>query len=225
MQIMAMKILIIEDEPGIMAFLKQGLEEEGFEAATAGTGELGLEMVATCKPDLILLDWMLPGLSGLEVCHALRTTNQKTPVIFLTAKDTLQETIDGLRAGANDYIKKPFHFEELLERIRIQFRSSETPVKMEFGQLVIWPSMHKVTVGKDEVAFTHREFELLIYLAKNQGNICSRKDIIENVWDIHFDYDTSVIDVFVNAIRRKLKPYAKDNLIRTIRGTGYAIES
>lgn len=225
MQIMVMKILIIEDEAGIMAFLKQGLEEEGFEVSTAADGESGLLAIAAHKPDLILLDWMLPGISGLEVCRKLRATNLKTPVIFLTAKDTLQETIEGLRAGANDYIKKPFHFEELLERIRIQFRSSDTPARMEFGQLVITPSMHKVTVGKDEIAFTQREFELLMYLAKNQGNICNRKEIIENVWDIHFDYDTSVIDVFVNAIRRKLKPYAQDNLIRTVRGTGYVIES
>ena len=119
-----MKILVVEDEVGIASFLKQGLEEEGYEVLIATEGEAGLEMALSQKPELILLDWMLPNKSGLEVCLAFRKENTQTPIIFLTAKDTVQETIEGLKAGANDYIKKPFSFEELLERIKIHFRNS-----------------------------------------------------------------------------------------------------
>ncbi len=118
-------ILIIEDEPGIYNFLKQGLEEEGYEITIAVNGKQGIDFFESSKPDIVLLDWMLPKISGIEVCKAIREKDSETPILFLTAKDTLQETIEGLQCGANDYIKKPFSFEELLERIKIHFRNKK----------------------------------------------------------------------------------------------------
>ena len=216
-----MKILIVEDEKGISDFLKQGLEEEGYEIIVANDGELGLEYAISKKPNLILLDWMLPKIIGLEVCKAIRKTDSKTPIIFLTAKDTIQETIEGLKAGANDYIKKPFSFEELLERIKIHFRTLDDDKHFTLGTIRIDISTHQVFSDNKEALLTQREFELLLYLIKNKGKVCTRTQIIEDVWNIHFEYDTGVIDVFMNAIRKKLNLSKDEDCIKTIRGVGY----
>lgn len=216
-----MKILIVEDEKGITDFLEQGLEEEGYSIKVAFNGADGLQMATTAKYDLILLDWMLPKMSGLEVCKAIRTDNKTVPILFLTAKDTIQETIEGLKAGANDYIKKPFSFEELLERIKIHFRTKIDDDELKLNNIRVIQSKRQVFKDNQEVVFTQREFELLVYLIKNKGNICTRTQIIEDVWDIHFDYDTGVIDVFMNAIRKKLNLNKDEESIKTIRGVGY----
>ncbi|WP_415060083.1 response regulator transcription factor [Flavobacterium sp.] len=216
-----MNILIIEDESGIASFLKQGLEEENYVISLASNGEDGLQKALTEQPDLILLDWMLPKLSGLEVCKAFRKKDTQTPILFLTAKDTIQETIEGLKAGANDYIKKPFSFEELLERIKIHFRNKDENKVLTLGNIVLDKNTFQVFVDKNEVNLTQREFELLAYLIKNKGTVCTRTNIIEDVWDIHFEYDTGVIDVFMNAIRKKLNLTKDQELIKTIRGVGY----
>lgn len=216
-----MKILIIEDEQGIANFLKQGLEEEGFQIMVAYDGEMGYDMALNQHPHLILLDWMLPKLSGLEVCKNFRRINTKTPIIFLTAKDTIQETIEGLKAGGNDYIKKPFHFEELLQRIHVHFRMKDEEDVLNLGNISIIQSKRQVFLENQEISFTQREFELLVYLIKNKGKVCNRNQIIEDVWDIHFEYDTGVIDVFMNAIRKKLNLSKEDDYIKTIRGVGY----
>lgn len=216
-----MKILIVEDEAGISNFLKQGLEEEGYTIFVAADGVTGLEFAKKESPDLILLDWMLPQLTGLEVCEAIRKYDKKTPVLFLTAKDTVQETIDGLRAGANDYIKKPFSFDELLERIKIHFRNDDKTDVLTLGTISINPLSHQVFVGDNEVMLTQKEYDLLKYLVERKGTVCTRNNIIEDVWDIHFEYDTGVIDVFMNAIRKKLNLSKDIELIKTIRGVGY----
>jgi len=216
-----MKLLVVEDEIGIANFLKQGLEEEGYEVLVANDGQSGLEMAISHKPDLILLDWMLPKLSGLKVCESFRKTNTTTPIIFLTAKDTVQDTIEGLKAGANDYIKKPFSFDELLERIKIHFRATKEVDVLTLGKIKIIQSKHQVFSENNEISLTQREYELLIYLIKNKGKVCTRNQIIEDVWDIHFEYDTGVIDVFMNAIRKKLNLSKEDESIKTIRGVGY----
>lgn len=216
-----MKLLVVEDEIGIANFLKQGLEEEGYEVLVANDGQYGLEMAIAQKPNLILLDWMLPKLSGLQVCESFRKVNTNTPIIFLTAKDTVQETIEGLKAGANDYIKKPFSFEELLERIKIHFRTTNEVDVLTLGKIKIIQSKHQVFCNNNEISLTQREYELLIYLIKNKGKVCTRNQIIEDVWDIHFEYDTGVIDVFMNAIRKKLNLSKEDESIKTIRGVGY----
>lgn len=214
-------ILIVEDEEGIVKFLKQGLEEEGYQISSANNGLLGLDLFKNGRFDLILLDWMLPKMTGIDVCKNIRELNSKIPIIFLTAKDTVQETIEGLKTGANDYIKKPFSFDELVERIKVQLRDKSEQDIMTLGPIEINIQKHSVTVDKNEVSLTHKEFDLLCYLVKNKGTVCSRTQIIQDVWDIHFEYDTGVIDVFMNAIRKKLNFKVEEDYIKTIRGVGY----
>ena len=216
-----MRILIVEDEVGILQFLQQGLEEEGYTIVTATDGEKALELLTNENFDLVLLDWMLPKLTGLEVCKAYRLQNKTSPIIFLTAKDTVQETIEGLQAGANDYIKKPFSFDELLERVKVHFRNSQETPFLTLGPVAMDVSRHLVSINNIEITLTHREFDLLHYLIKNKGKVCTRSQIIADVWDIHFDYDTGVIDVFMNAIRKKLNFNKEEDYIKTIRGVGY----
>jgi DNA-binding response OmpR family regulator len=164
---------------------------------------------------------MLPKMTGLELCKSIRLKNTTTPIIFLTAKDTVQETIEGLKAGANDYIKKPFSFDELVERIKIHFRNQNEDEILTLGTIKVDIAQHRVLVNEIEVALTQREFELLTYLVKNKGKVCTRTQIIEDVWDIHFEYDTGVIDVFMNAIRKKLNLKIEQDYIKTVRGVGY----
>jgi len=216
-----MHILIVEDELGIIQFLQQGLEEEGYRVTTASDGSKGFELIQNQKFDLILLDWMLPKINGLDLCKAVRIKDQSTPIIFLTAKDTVQETIEGLKAGANDYIKKPFSFEELAERIKIHFRKQNGNETLSLGTIKIDLSKHVVLKNDEEVALTQREFELLGFLIRNKGKVCTRNQILKEVWEINFEYDTGVIDVFMNAIRKKLNLKIEEDYIKTIRGVGY----
>ncbi|MCL6218835.1 response regulator transcription factor [Zunongwangia pacifica] len=217
-----MRILIVEDETGISGFLKQGLEEESFAVDISDNGKKGLEMALTGKYDLLLLDWMLPGLSGIEICRQFRKEDKETPVLFLTAKDTVDETIFGLQSGANDYIKKPFHFEELLERIKVQLRpkSGEHTI-FSLGSIELNTSTHQAFKSGKEVNLTLKEFALLEYLIRNKERVCTRTKIIEKVWDINFSYNTGVIDVYINALRRKLDLDQDENYIQTVRGVGY----
>lgn len=216
-----MHILIVEDEAGIVQFLQQGLEEEGYQITTASDGLAGFELIQKQKFDLILLDWMLPKITGIDLCKAIRIKDTTTPIIFLTAKDTILETVEGLKAGANDYIKKPFSFEELVERIKIHFRNQKTPEILTLGAIQINLAQHTVMTNNTTVSLTQREFELLTYLVKNKGKVCTRNQILQDVWQINFEYDTSVIDVFMNAIRKKLNLKIEEDYIKTIRGIGY----
>lgn len=217
-----MRILIVEDEPGIYNFLKQGLEEESYAVDVAEEGNKGLALALSGEYDLLLLDWMVPGLSGIEISRKFRKEFKETPIIFLTAKDTVDETIFGLQAGANDYIKKPFHFEELLERIKVQLRpkSGEHSV-FKLGDISLNTATHQVFKSEEEISLTLKEFALLEYLIRNKGIVCRRTRIIESVWDIHFEYNTGVIDVYINALRKKLKLTKEENYIQTVRGVGY----
>lgn len=218
-----MRILVVEDEEGIARFIKQGLAEESYAVDVAYDGKKGLELALSGEYDLLLLDWMLPGISGIEICRQFRK-EYSTPVIFLTAKDTVDETIFGLQAGANDYIKKPFHFDELLERVRVQLRQKEnsTPIILSVGEIELDQKSHKVTKSGQDVELTLKEFALLEYLLVNKGNVCRRTRIIESVWDIHFEYNTGVIDVYINSLRNKLN-LQNNELIKTVRGIGYII--
>ena len=217
-----MRILVVEDEPGISNFLKQGLEEEAFAVDVTDNGKSGLELALSGNYDLLLLDWMVPGISGIELTRQFRKDFPQTPVIFLTAKDTLDETIFGLQSGANDYIKKPFHFEELLMRIRVQLRGKAVgEEKLTLGPIEIFPDKHLVLRDEEEVQLTQKEFALLEYLVRNKNKVCRRTRIIESVWDIHFDYNTGVIDVFINSLRKKLQLNRDEDYIQTIRGVGY----
>ncbi|GAA5020696.1 DNA-binding response regulator [Marivirga lumbricoides] len=217
-----MRILVVEDEQGIAAFLKQGLEEESFAVDVADEGKKGLELALSGEYDILLLDWMLPGLSGIEICRQFRKEFTATPIIFLTSKDTIDETIFGLQAGANDYIKKPFHFEELLERIKVQLRpKSGAHSQFSLGNITLNTETHQVFKEAEEISLTQKEFALLEYLLRNKGKVCRRTRIIESVWDIHFEYNTGVIDVYINALRKKLKLSDQENHIQTVRGVGY----
>jgi two-component system copper resistance phosphate regulon response regulator CusR len=217
-----MRILLVEDEPGISSFLKQGLEEEGFGVDLAENGKKGLEMAFSGIYDLLLLDWMLPGISGIELTSQFRKQYTDTPIIFLTAKDTVDETIFGLQSGANDYIKKPFHFEELLVRIRVQLRTNSIPSeKLTLGPISLISDQHQVFKGDQEIHLTQKEFALLQYLMRHKNTVCRRTQIIESVWDIHFEYNTGVIDVFINSLRKKLDLQREEDFIQTIRGVGY----
>lgn len=220
-----MKILLVEDEIGIVDFLKQGLEEEMYSVDVALEGEKGYNLALSEKYDLLILDWMLPQKSGIEICKSLREAKINTPIIFLTAKDTIQETVEGLEAGANDYIKKPFSFDELLVRIKVQLRSKPIePKVLSLGDIIIDTDAFKVLNNGLDVSLTKKEFDLLVMLIKNKGKVCKRKDIIKTVWEIHFDYDTSVIDVYINSLRKKIKSKESESFIETIRGVGYMVK-
>lgn len=217
-----MKILIVEDEPGISAFLRQGLEEESFEVDVAETGAEGLTLALSGEYDLLLLDWMLPGVSGVELCRVFRRSFRDIPVIFLTAKDTAEEAIFALQSGANDYIRKPFHFEELLERIRVQLRPRiNDQSELTLGPITLNRDTFEVYKHGVPVSLTQKEFALLEFLMRNKGRVCRRSSIIAQVWDIHFEYNTGVIDVYINALRKKLTLTDAENYIQTVRGVGY----
>lgn len=218
-------ILLVEDEEGIADFIKQGLEEEYFQVTVANNGNTGLDLLVNNSYDLILLDWMLPGKTGIEICKQYRKHNAQTPIIFLTAKDTIQDTIAGLQMGANDYIKKPFHFDELVERIKVQLRNLPTVHSvLTLHSITMDVDAHRVTKHDEEIALTQKEFALLEHLLRNKGKVCSRTQIIEEVWDIHFEYDTGIIDVYMNALRKKLGLSKNENYIQTVRGVGYIAE-
>lgn len=219
------RILVIEDEPGISGFLKEGLEEEGFHTEVAEDGLSGLQKFKAQSFDLILMDWMLPSMSGVEVTEQIRKSNTDIPIIFLTAKDTVQDTILGLQSGANDYLKKPFSFAELLERIKVHFRNNaKEKATITYGPLVLDPDQRVVTKDLSVVTLTQKEFDLLHFLMKNMNSVCTRKEILDKVWDIHFDYSSGVIDVYINALRKKFQLPKEYNFIETVWGIGYMIK-
>ena len=214
-------ILIAEDQLDIAKFLKQGLTEEGYQCKVVRNGQAVLELMKSENISLVLLDWMMPKLKGIDVCKQLRAENNLTPIIFLTAKDTVEDTIEGLKSGANDYIKKPFNFDELLARIeahlRIHYKIDEI---LNIGDISINISKYEITKANEVISLTEKEFNFLAHLVKNKNQVCDRQSIIEQVWDIHFDYDTGVLDVYMNAIRKKLN-LQKNELIKTVRGIGF----
>ncbi|BBE17127.1 phosphate regulon transcriptional regulatory protein PhoB [Aquipluma nitroreducens] len=226
--ISTMRILTVEDEPSISNFIRDGLEEEGFAVDVADNGKKGLQLALDNleEYDVILLDWMLPGMSGIEICRNIRLENKVVPIIFLTAKDTVDDVVFGLESGANDYIRKPFSFEELLARIRVLMRKNETQSTIfSAGDIVLNIEKHTVTKKENQIELTQKEFSLLEYFLRNKGKVCRRTRIIEEVWDIHFDYDNSVIDVYINSLRKKLDEVGKPSLITTVRGVGYKIDT
>jgi len=221
-----MRVLLVEDETAIANFIAEGLEEEGFAVDVAHNGKQGLQLALEnlSEYDLILLDWMLPGASGIEICRAIRKENQAVPVIFLTAKDTVDDVVFGLETGANDYLRKPFAFEELLARMRVLLRRSTGEQNVfRYADIELDVAMHRVTKAGNPVELTPKEFALLELLLRNKGKACRRTRIIEKVWDINFDHDTSVIDVYINALRKKLDTPDRPSFVQTLRGIGYRV--
>lgn len=221
-----MRILVIEDEKKIADFIKRGLKEEGYAVDTVADGESGLFRARTNDYDLILLDLMLPKLDGISVCRRLKEEKTSAGIIMLTAKGSVAEKVAGLDAGADDYLAKPFAFEELLARIRalLRVRTSGKSAKLAVADLVIDPVAHTVSRAGKAVDLTGKEYALLEYLTRNQGTVVTRTMISEHVWDIDFDTFTNVIDVYINYLRNKIDAGFKKKLIRTIRGRGYMLK-
>jgi len=221
-----MRILVIEDERKIADFIKRGLKEEGYSVDVAYDGEEGHFLSTTNEYDLIILDIMLPKTDGLTLCRQLRQEKVFTPVIMLTAKDSVKDKVVGLDSGADDYLTKPFAFEELLARVRVIFRKTEAPstTKLRVGDLDLDLLTHKVMRQEKEIILTNKEYALLEYLMRNAETVVSRTMISEHVWDINFDTFTNVIDVYINYLRNKIDQGFKKKLLHTIRGRGYILK-
>ncbi|MDP3804388.1 MAG: response regulator transcription factor [Candidatus Omnitrophota bacterium] len=221
-----MRILVIEDEKKIADFIRRGLKEEGYAVDAAYDGEQGQFLAKTNTYDLILLDLMLPRIDGLTLCGNLKKEGIAIPIIMLTAKDTVEDKVAGLDAGADDYITKPFVFEELLARVRAVLRKkgSKEATKLEVEGLKLDLITHRVTRQDKEIILTAKEYALLEYLMRNAGSIVTRTMISEHVWDIDFDTFTNVIDVYINYLRNKIDTGQKKKLIHTIRGRGYTLK-
>ncbi|WP_442590337.1 response regulator transcription factor [Pedobacter sp. AW31-3R] len=223
-----MKILIVEDDPQVISILKRGLIDIGFEISVAPDAFIALDMVASHSFSLIILDIMLPGLNGLELCKQLKKTYPQTPVIMLTALGSTENIVTGLDNGADDYLVKPFKIAELNARIRMLLRRYDGFQQAEdiivTGDLQINTSAKTVKRADQDITLTATEYRLLQFLAKNKNKILSRIDILENVWDIDFNMGTNVVDVYVNYLRKKIDKGFPTNLIHTVVGLGYMLK-
>jgi heavy metal response regulator len=221
-----MRILVIEDEKKIADFIKRGLKEEGYAVDTAYDGEQGHTLAKTNEYDLLILDLLLPKIDGMTLCKKLRGEGYSIPILMLTAKSAVKDKVAGLDSGADDYLTKPFVFEELLARVRAMLRKKDPSQVSRFqvDDLTLDLLTHKVFRGKDEIALTAKEYSLLEYLMRNAGSIVTRTMISEHVWDIDFDTFTNVIDVYINYLRNKIDSGRKVKLIHTIRGRGYMLK-
>ncbi|MBS1838463.1 MAG: response regulator transcription factor [Actinobacteria bacterium] len=220
-----MRILVVDDEPRLAAALKRGLVAEGFAVDTADNGDDGLWMATEHPYDAIVLDIMLPGINGYQVCRQLRDAGNWTPILMLTAKDGEWDEAEALDLGADDYLSKPFSFLVLLAHLRALIRrgAPERPVRLEVDDLVIDPVARTCRRGGQEVTLTSREFAVLEYLMRHRGEVVTKSDVVANVWDAHFDGDLNVVEVHISALRRKIDAPFDTNTIHTVRGAGYRL--
>jgi two-component system copper resistance phosphate regulon response regulator CusR len=221
-----MKLLIIEDEPKGVAHLRRGLTENGFVVDVAARGDDGLHLARATGYDLIILDVMLPGLDGWSVLQELRSAGQKTPVLFLTARDAVRDRVKGLELGADDYLIKPFAFSELLARVRTILRRGPARQQetLRVGDLELDLVRHKASRGGQRLDLTPKELALLALFVRRSGEVLSRTLIAEQVWDMNFDSPSNVVDVHVRRLRAKVDDPFAHKLIHTIRGVGYVLE-
>ena len=221
----AANILIVEDELKLARFIELELSAEGYAIMVAHDGLNALIMIRESNPDMILLDWMLPGMSGVEICRRLRSTGNKTPIIFLTARDEISDRVAGLDAGANDYMVKPFSIEELLARIRAHLRQtqSENANLLEFEDLKLDRLTRQVFRGARSIDLTAKEFDLLEYLLSHPRQVFTRDQILEQVWGYDFMGDSNIIEVYIRYLRLKLEEQKEQRLVHTIRGVGYVV--
>jgi two-component system OmpR family response regulator len=222
-----MRILLVEDEVKMARAIRRGLEQEGYSVDSAPDGDEGLYKATEWDYDAIVLDVLLPGIDGFEVCRRLRRAGRWAPVLMLTARDAVGDRISGLDAGADDYLVKPFAFGELLARLRALIRRGrpERPAVLSVGDLALDPAAHAVTRAGRPVPLSAREFALLEFLMRHAGEVVTRGAILEHVWDMNYDGFSNVVDVYVGYLRRKLERPAGGARIRTVRGVGYALEA
>jgi two-component system OmpR family response regulator len=219
------RVLVVEDEPKMAELLRRGLHEEGLVADVALSGAVALQRVADTKYDVIVLDVMLPDISGIAVCRQLRVDGVWSPVLILTARDDIQDRVAGLDAGADDYLVKPFAFDELLARIRALLRrgTAERPAVLEVEGLRLDPATHRVWALDEEVSLTPREFALLETFMRRPDQVLTRDQLLEQVWDLGSEQRSNVVDVYVRFLRSKLDgPYGRQT-IETVRGVGYRL--
>ena len=218
-------ILLIEDEIKLARFIELELNSEGYRITVAHDGMAGLTLARESSPDLVILDWMLPGLTGVEVCRRLRTTGNKVPVIMLTARDEIQDRVAGLNAGADDYVVKPFSIEELLARVRAHLRRQQEDDQdvLQFADLSLNRRTREVFRGQRAIELTVKEFDLLEYLLSHPRQDYARDQILEHVWGYDFIGDSNIIEVYIRYLRLKLEENNEKRLIQTVRGVGYVL--
>jgi len=222
-----MRVLVVEDEPKMAGLVKRGLEEEGIAVDVSGRGEDAAWMAGSTEYDVVVLDVMLPGLDGFEVCRRLRADEVWTPVLMLTARDAVEDRVTGLDGGADDYLVKPFSFDELLARLRALARrgSAERPAVLEAGDLRLDPATRRATRGDVEIALSQKEYALLETLMRRPGVALSRLQLLEHAWDDTYENRSNVIDVYIRYLREKIdRPFGTDT-IETVRGVGYRLRA
>jgi heavy metal response regulator len=222
-----MRVLVVEDDQRILDFIRKGLEEEGHAVDVAQDGDEALDWPAVVDFDAIVLDVMLPGRDGLEVCRTLRARGVRTPILMLTARDTVEDRVAGLDSGADDYLVKPFAFAELLARLRALMRREPVLLgtKLEVADLTLDTATRQVSRAEQPVTLTNKEYALLEYLMRHPNQVLTRTMIAEHVWNFDFDTGTNVIDVHIRYLRRKIDDPYDLKLIQTVRGAGYRISA
>ncbi len=221
---MGARILVVEDEERIASFLQRGLTYEGYRVDLAGDGPGGLALARENPPDLVVLDWMLPGMDGLEVCRRLRAGSQ-VPILILTAKDTVEDRVHGLDAGADDYVVKPFAFAELLARIRALLRRTGPgePETLRFGDLVLDTGTHRARRGERVIDLTAKEYDLLEMFMRHPRQVLTREVIYDRVWGYDFGGESNIIEVYVRYLRQKVETAGESKMLHTVRGVGYVL--
>ncbi len=218
-------ILVVEDETKLAQFIELELKYEDYQVSVAYDGLAGLGAARESNPDLVILDWMLPGISGPEICRRLRSTGNQVPIILLTAKDEVSDRVSGLDAGADDYVVKPFSVEELLARVRANLRRNQTedPNILQFADLSLNHSTREVYRGQRLIELTVKEFDLLEYLLAHPRQVLTREQILERVWGYDFMGDSNIIEVYIRYLRLKLEANNENRLVQTVRGVGYVL--